>query len=945
MENKRKVPKIYDCRKTQTISCKTSSHTEENYDPRSICQNVLSSPPKICKKTVCRKFLRTNEERTKGEVVCIPRAPCKIKRHFGPPRPDEDEDEDELFFRMYGSQLGLILNEGTVSETDILKGRFVGRDAEYVSRDGRYGGRGLDEERREGTPGPGGFQTKFGLVQDEETAKVLEELSKYLDPEEMAAVAALGGSDICPCCECLLCKCKLRGITSETLVLARKKALIERRLKQWGGKGYAWSFDYFYNPDLESFELERQQRIDDERVIAEERENALLIEEISKEIVLPTSEETEKFLEEMGLLTEEGVQVEPVLEDEGVQAEPELLRRRSLKPKPEEKSLLHEEEEVRKPEKEEDEEKEEESKGGEQSEDDWIQYKVNEWASISYQDKPSVLQSEKQSKVSTSDKDQTASYVRSSKRSSIESWVETRRPTIGGRRPTTILDASLEPIDIEFPEAEIRASVRLIESSQEDIDAPVRIFDRSQEETRAGVRIIDRTRRGVVQKSPASSEGSSIASSIRLVTAGWADQKRKSTKLKKQKGRSTTPSLAGTLRDRKSLASKTVSLRDEEETILKSSIRSEKDTESKASKTVSMKVEEDAVSEMTMVSEISRTSTEELVDENIVAKVAKLTTRSRTTPERKYTDVCSCLPGFCTCGTEHYIFKQTPELIHVATDVKPEESEKAVQSTIEEESIEEEREEVSEKSSCICYHPWDDMEEVVKITPAPSMHIDYIPPPIVPKKLLHIRQPRYQKTLIIVKPEAMAYKDVIVSSIKREGLDIIHERLIRLSPEQVSEIYSENQGSAYFPLFVQRMSSTPILALCVAGIYVIDRWKRLTGQGDVIPASWFYPDSVKRRFGLQGDIYEAMRASNDFSSSKNEINYFFPLDILDPIVIDSMEVQDYCDQYIHPTLLTALFKVIEEHPKDPLMFLAEWLLKNNPYQPHYSNSSIALAPI
>lgn len=70
---------------------------------------------------------------------------------------------------------------------------------------------------------------------------------------------------------------------------------------------------------------------------------------------------------------------------------------------------------------------------------------------------------------------------------------------------------------------------------------------------------------------------------------------------------------------------------------------------------------------------------------------------------------------------------------------------------------------------------------------------------------------------------------------------------------------------------------------------------------------------------------------------------FFP-DIIEPIIIESVEVQDYCDTYIHPTLLKALFKIVDEKPEDPLLFLAEWLLRNNPFQPHYLDSLVALAP-
>lgn len=76
-------------------------------------------------------------------------------------------------------------------------------------------------------------------------------------------------------------------------------------------------------------------------------------------------------------------------------------------------------------------------------------------------------------------------------------------------------------------------------------------------------------------------------------------------------------------------------------------------------------------------------------------------------------------------------------------------------------------------SQCICYHPWEDIDELAKITPAQSIRIDTVQAVKKPKIGYVCPQPTYQKTVIIVKPEAMSYKDVIIRAIKTEGLDII----------------------------------------------------------------------------------------------------------------------------------------------------------------------------
>lgn len=76
---KKKPPKIHECKQLLEPVCQEPQ--EEKFDPRSFCHSLLSKTGKVCKKTICRKFLKTNEERTKAEIVCIPRPPCKIKRY------------------------------------------------------------------------------------------------------------------------------------------------------------------------------------------------------------------------------------------------------------------------------------------------------------------------------------------------------------------------------------------------------------------------------------------------------------------------------------------------------------------------------------------------------------------------------------------------------------------------------------------------------------------------------------------------------------------------------------------------------------------------------------------------------------------------------------------------------------------------------------------------
>jgi hypothetical protein len=65
--------------------------------------------------------------------------------------------------------------------------------------------------------------------------------------------------------------------------------------------------------------------------------------------------------------------------------------------------------------------------------------------------------------------------------------------------------------------------------------------------------------------------------------------------------------------------------------------------------------------------------------------------------------------------------------------------------------------------------------------------------------------------------------------------------------------------------------------------------------------------------------------------------------ILEPIISELYKVEDYCNLYVNPTLLNGLVQLVRKKPADPIIFLAEWLLLNNPFQPTVPYR-VAMAP-
>lgn len=65
--------------------------------------------------------------------------------------------------------------------------------------------------------------------------------------------------------------------------------------------------------------------------------------------------------------------------------------------------------------------------------------------------------------------------------------------------------------------------------------------------------------------------------------------------------------------------------------------------------------------------------------------------------------------------------------------------------------------------------------------------------------------------------------------------------------------------------------------------------------------------------------------------------------ILEENLTDKRKVEDYLKELVNPTLLEGLAQLCKNKPVDPILWLASWLLMNNPYKPKMSEL-ITLTP-
>ncbi|XP_065119929.2 nucleoside diphosphate kinase homolog 5 [Paramisgurnus dabryanus] len=203
-----------------------------------------------------------------------------------------------------------------------------------------------------------------------------------------------------------------------------------------------------------------------------------------------------------------------------------------------------------------------------------------------------------------------------------------------------------------------------------------------------------------------------------------------------------------------------------------------------------------------------------------------------------------------------------------------------------------------------------------------------------PEKMMPAPRIYVERTLALIKPDAVHKADEIEDIIIQSGFTILQKRKLQLSPEQCSDFYAEHYGKLCFPHLTAFMSSGSIVALALARHQAIATWKAIMGPANSIKARETDPDCLRARFGTC-DLRNAVHGSDSFSAAEREIRFMFPNSIIEPIPIGDA-AKDYLKRYVNPTLLTGLTELCKRKPADPFTWLADWLMENNPNKPKVS---------
>lgn len=75
---------------------------------------------------------------------------------------------------------------------------------------------------------------------------------------------------------------------------------------------------------------------------------------------------------------------------------------------------------------------------------------------------------------------------------------------------------------------------------------------------------------------------------------------------------------------------------------------------------------------------------------------------------------------------------------------------------------------------------------------------------------------------------------------------------------------------------VVTVSVSPILVLSLQAVNAVEKWKAMIGPMGTLREEWFFPYSVRTRFGLLGDFPNTLHASEGLNDARKENRYLFP---------------------------------------------------------------------
>ena len=133
-----------------------------------------------------------------------------------------------------------------------------------------------------------------------------------------------------------------------------------------------------------------------------------------------------------------------------------------------------------------------------------------------------------------------------------------------------------------------------------------------------------------------------------------------------------------------------------------------------------------------------------------------------------------------------------------------------------------------------------------------------------------------EKTLVLLKPSCIERNLIgeVISRIERRGLIICGMKMIQLDEKILREHYSHLVDKPFFPTLCASMMASPVVALCLKGVDVVNVFREMTGVTNGRKAA---PGTIRGDLSMSGSL-NIIHASDSVENAEIELNRFFKSD-------------------------------------------------------------------
>lgn len=210
-----------------------------------------------------------------------------------------------------------------------------------------------------------------------------------------------------------------------------------------------------------------------------------------------------------------------------------------------------------------------------------------------------------------------------------------------------------------------------------------------------------------------------------------------------------------------------------------------------------------------------------------------------------------------------------------------------------------------------------------------------------------------QRTLCIVKPEALHVLLQIRMDVEAAGFTVLKAKQLVLTEERAREFYRDSAERPHFAALVEAACAGPSCVMVLCRLEAVAVWQQLMGPEAVKDARQQRPGSLRARWGCEGQR-NGLHGSASARSAAREVRFFFPELGADPVPEDD-EVRDFlfrksagasmdlksfdadsAEAAVDPTLQQLLSRgllaLCQVQPKGlaAVKWLSRWLLENSP---------------